>query len=150
MMALMNIWWPIFKQDIKTATSRRIASLLLVKLEDPRWLRLRLLCTEAQVISRRSRSTFLLLSCSREQEVAPYGTANRTFTTPCAMSPHYIQPNWITLCVTLLLFQGQYTKVPQNAQVISRSMLRLDKKSFQNWTAWNLNCGHQNNAAKTL
>lgn len=47
-------------REIKTAPSRRIASLFLVKLEEPRRLLLRLLWTETQALSHRRCSTFLL------------------------------------------------------------------------------------------
>lgn len=116
-MGLMNIWWELFNRKSKPFRTRRIASLLFVKAHEdsvtsrqgpshlfPGWL-----CVD--VSGRR------LFTQQQIGRLWPY--------VRCCQ--HYMQPNWITLSVTQLLFQGQYTEVPHNVQVISYSMVPCEK-----------------------
>lgn len=103
-------------QEIKTATAQKIASLPLVRVEDVWWW----LGTAPRRFPLRPPAAFCV-----------HVTASAMFMTLCVVLPHYIQLNWITLSVTLLLFLGQYTEVPQNAQVISTPQR---EKSFHKWS----------------
>lgn len=85
--------------------------------------------------------------CSCELAMALYGKANRFFMT--------YSKNWITLSVTLLLFQGQYTRITRCTgdflcRICSTAPLEKVISEVNRTITRNLNCGYQNNATKTL
>ena len=125
----MNIWCPIF-----TRQSKPLEESPPCRAWRPLTLRLK-----------KSFSTFLLLSCSCEREAALYGTENRRFMSLCAMLPRYIRPNWITLGVTLLLFQWYYTVI---RRAVDFSFCEKVISELNRITAWSLNDSVR--AAKTL